>query len=150
LRKNVNEYVRIYDSTKTNIIAVFFATMICAIDPWRQPDGLDCGSFRVILYGRDPHNIQGALYANNPTVPASSRLSPQARATVNQQYARHAQLRNLQNTPGGATTKSLAPSAAQKALTTNTTQASQQAILIGPLTITQPAANGTVIQGKFQ
>ena len=59
-------------------------TMVCAKDPWLQPDGLSCGSASPQTTGYiDPQ--YKAIYPGNPTLPATSRLTSAQRVALNKQ-----------------------------------------------------------------
>ena len=151
LTQSTVEVIAVYDPAKATVLGTFTATMRCVTDPWRQPDGKDCDSFHVKVGGAIDANVYHEIYKSKPLVPATSKVSSQLRASLQQQYARFVQLRNLQNTQQGATTKRFtpAPSATQKALG-NTAQVAPRPIAIALLTITLPSPKSHVAQGKLQ
>lgn len=133
-------------------VGTLSATMTCTADPWREPDSRGCAAIRREKSGSIDERVD-SLYTTNLVVPRTSLLHPNLRAALQQQYT-HAmqmqQLQRMQNTPAGATTKSL-PSLGQRASNAGVSQGATQApILIGPLTITLPVANSRVVQGKLQ
>ena len=59
--------------------------MICAKDPWREPDGLPCGSPGSRTAGTVDPDV-AAFYARNLKVPQTSNLNPQQRAALKSEY----------------------------------------------------------------
>lgn len=65
-----------------------FTTMVCAKDPWVQPDGLSCGSASPQTTGFIDRKYK-AIYPGNPTVPATSHLSSTQRAALLALYQKY-------------------------------------------------------------
>ncbi len=127
------------------------ATMVCGQDPWRQPDGLSCGSVRYQAPNSQDltpaeNEILGFLYANAPVVPRSSVLNAQQRAALNQQYESQLARLNSQNKVALIPPK---PPATATTNPTNPNNANRVFLASAPV-ITLPPANSGNIEGRFQ
>ena len=75
------------------VVATITGKMICAKDPWREPNGGSCGSVVPIQQtgslGSYDSIVSRSFYATDPVVPRSSVLSAQQRAALNQEYQKY-------------------------------------------------------------
>ncbi len=151
---NVSETISVSKASNQFTVPVAFtlsATMVCGQDPWRQPDGLSCGSVRYQAPNSQdltqPENdILNSLYAKAPVVPRSSVLTAQQRAALNQQYQRQLVSLNSRNKP--ALTPSKLPGGAS-ATVPNPANANRVVLASAPV-ITLPVANSNNVEGRFQ
>lgn len=117
---------------------------VCAKDPWRESEGVSCGSARIDRSGSIDQDMDSSYRAS--PVPVSATIGNDRRAALRQQLART--LQELQNM--STTAKSLGGlSPAQKAALARTTQAGPS-VALGPLVVTEPVQNSRVVQGKFR